>query len=495
MESKERHEREVEQIRRQIREFYVQGDGKPLALQYRSNDSFTIRTKSYKNGCNQVNCSALDQIIDIDPIRQIAKVEPRVTMGELLKASLRYELTVPVIPELKEITVGGAIMGIGAESASHNWGTFNEVCTTFEVILGDGTLVKASQTENPDLFYGIPGSYGSLGALMSAEIKLIPAKDCVVLSYHTFSNPFEALEKLKELANTPSAPDFIDGMIFSKNSAVVIEGKLESKNEIKGDLPSYSLSRSFSPMYYQHVQKIALKPPSNSLHQEVMTHQDYFFRYDPGAFWMGAYLTHFPILIELIQKGIFQSSKPLTSSFSEALVEKYHALPHSNSIFRTLLRPFIQGKNLCKALHKTEKWIQNRFVIQDFCIPGEKALLFLTDILKDPGIFPLWLLPAKGTTDPQIFAPHVLNKQNPNGKFINFGIYGIPSYAAPIREVTKMLEGKTKSYGGRKALYSRSYYNEEEFWSIYPKDAYNALRGKTHAQGTWHEITDKVLSE
>jgi hypothetical protein len=74
------------------------------------------------------------------------------------------------------------------------------------------------------------------------------------------------------------------------------------------------------------------------------------------------------------------------------------------------------------------------------------------------------------------------------------GVYGIPSHYAPIAHITSELEQKTKSYTGRKILYSRSYYSEEQFWQIYSREAYEALRTKMGAKGIWHEITEKVLS-
>ena len=46
-------------------------------------------------------------------------VEPRITMEELVRKMMPYGLTIPVVPEFKSITVGGAIMGMGGESASH----------------------------------------------------------------------------------------------------------------------------------------------------------------------------------------------------------------------------------------------------------------------------------------------------------------------------------------------------------------------------------------
>lgn len=154
----------------------------------------------------------------------------------------------------------------------------------------------------------------------------------------------------------------------------------------------------------------------------------------------------------------------------------------------------MDSKYLSKALHRGEKWVQNRLIIQDFCIPEDNASSFLTEMIENPAVFPIWLLPIKGTHDPQIFAPHLLNEENGKGYFINIGMYGLPSYSGCIGDITKRLEKRAREYGGRKVLYSRTYYTQDEFWKIYSKDQYQTLREKTGAVGVFRDISEKVLS-
>lgn len=493
------HEKKIELLLAQMRNLLEQrrSQNNPpcISLQYHSSKSFTTRTKSYKQKCYSLDCESLNDVIQIDPHKQIAIVEPRVTMEELIHATLPYKLTVPVIPEFKGITVGGAIMGMAGESGSHRWGCFNDACTAFEILLGDGSLLRATPYENPDVFYGIAGSYGSLGLIVSAEIQLIPIKDFVHLRYTIFSNPIEAAQTLKRLSSVAGSPDFLDGIVFAKDLAVVIEGNFQSKENISKKLPTFSLDPVYSQYYYQHVKEIVLKSGSNS-YEELMTHEDYFFRYDRCAFWMGTYLFHLPFLTRFIGEGILKVSKSNQEWFNEAEIQKFQISKSHNIFFRTLLYPFMTSKFLGKLLHqaRTEKLIKNRFIIQDFCIPEINASQFLSEVIQDPAVFPMWLLPIKGTNHPQIFAPHLLTNEKQENLFINIGIYGLPSYSAPIEQITRTLEQKTKMYGGRKVLYSHSYYTQDEFWSIYSHGEYMALREKTCAKGVFQEITEKVLS-
>lgn len=484
------HEKKVAQLQEQMHSHLLHKKSSTFSLHYQKGHSNTTRSKSYKNQSSKIDFSSLNKVVHIDPHKKIAVVEPRVTMETLVKATLPFGLTVPVIPEFKGITVGGAIMGGAAESASHKWGTFNDLCTAYELLCGNGSILRVSPTEHADLFYGISGSYGTIAALTLAELQLIPADKFVHLHIQVYHDPLKALAALQDKLHASSSPHFLDGMIFSKNSAVVIEGRMVSKPH--QNISTLSLNSPFAKWYYQHVENKVVREKE---FDEWMPLEDYLFRYDRGAFWMGAYLFNLPFLARFITQGVFPLSKPENSWFSEQEVSRMHQICPPNGWGRSLFCPLLSSQRLWGMLHKAEKWVQDRLVIQDFCIPETKAMPFLEEVLTQPGVFPMWLCPIKGTNQPQIFAPHLLEKESSESHFMNVGIYGMANYAAPMKEVTQRLEDKTSAYGGRKVLYSRSYYTPEQFWQKYSLPDYRALRKKAGADGIWPEITDKVLSE
>jgi FAD/FMN-containing dehydrogenase len=479
------HSERISLLQQRIRSIRNSESGSHAALYYSKGQSNTTRSKSYKNVCHQLDCSSLNHILQIDTQRRIAIVEPRVNMEDLVKATLSHGLIAPVIPEFKGITVGGAIMGSAAESSSHHWGTFNDICNSYEILCGDGTLLKVSPDIHPEIFYGIPGSYGSLGMLVSAEIKLIPAEGFVHVQYHSFQDPQKALQVMQEMAHQEIVPDFLDGIIFSNDFAVIMEGHFHTKTSNSPERAP--LDSRISPWYYQHVQKA-------NREEEIIPLYDYLFRYDQGAFWMGSYVSHLPLFTRFLAQGILKISSSSQEYFTEKEIRQFHNLPPPNFFTRLLLHRTMSSQSLWAFLHKAEKWVQDRMMIQDWCIPLKNAVDFLNGALVDPGIFPIWLCPIKCTPHPQLFSPHLQSKAE-DDYIINFGIYGIPSYSAPLKNITKKLELKTHQYKGRKVLYSRSYYSPDEFWEIYSKQHYEALRQQLNASGIWKDITDKVLSE
>jgi hypothetical protein len=141
-----------------------------------------------------------------------------------------------------------------------------------------------------------------------------------------------------------------------------------------------------------------------------------------------------------------------------------------------------------------EKWFSHHFVIQDFYIPQKSTAKFVEDILQKYQITPLWLCPILPTKTAQFFSPHFNQKEEVDLLF-DVGIYGFPQSKMNGEEITRHLEQLTESFKGRKMLYGDSYYFEEEFWKIYSKELYVNLRQKYSAEGTWLNITEKVLNK
>ncbi|CAL9776428.1 unnamed protein product [Musa acuminata subsp. burmannicoides] len=144
-----------------------------------------MRHVDYKRARHfEVDLSPFNNVLDVDRERMVVKVEPLVTMGQLSRITVPMNLALPVVSELNDLTVGGLINGYGIEGSSHIYGLFSDTLVSLEVVLADGKVVRATKdNEYSDLFYAIPWSQGTLGLLVSAEIKLIPVKEYMKLTY------------------------------------------------------------------------------------------------------------------------------------------------------------------------------------------------------------------------------------------------------------------------------------------------------------------------
>ena len=114
-----------------------------------------------------------------------AKVKPGELRNyeDLADATLAHGLTPLVVPQLRTITLGGAVTGLGIESASWRNGLPHESVLEMDVLTGAGEVVTASPTEHPDLFRGFANSYGTLGYATRLRIALEPVGRTVSLRH------------------------------------------------------------------------------------------------------------------------------------------------------------------------------------------------------------------------------------------------------------------------------------------------------------------------
>ena len=91
--------------------------------------------------------------------------------------------TLPIVPELDMLTIGGLIMGGGIESTSHKYGLFHHICKEYEVVTSDGECIIANLEQNPDVFHALAFSYGTLGFLTSITIKIVKFKPYLKVTY------------------------------------------------------------------------------------------------------------------------------------------------------------------------------------------------------------------------------------------------------------------------------------------------------------------------
>ena len=131
-------------------------------------------------------------MLRVDPARRTAWVGGMTTYEHLADATLAHGLMPLVVPQLKTITLGGAVTGLGIESTSLRNGLPHESVTEMEILTGDGRVVRATaDNEHADLFRGFPNSYGTLGYALSLTIELEPVRPFVHLRHFAFGNAAE----------------------------------------------------------------------------------------------------------------------------------------------------------------------------------------------------------------------------------------------------------------------------------------------------------------
>jgi hypothetical protein len=146
---------------------FAMGLGLPVTVQSTGHgvirpatDSLLIMTSLMKN-------------VRIDAAGQTAWIEAGAKWGEVLEQTQAVGLA-PLLGSSPDVGVVGYTLGGGMGWLARQHGLAADSVRFFELVTADGRLVRASQTENSELFWGLRGGGGSLGIVTGMEIKLYP---------------------------------------------------------------------------------------------------------------------------------------------------------------------------------------------------------------------------------------------------------------------------------------------------------------------------------
>jgi FAD/FMN-containing dehydrogenase len=113
--------------------------------------------------------------------------------------------------------------------------------------------------------------------------------------------------------------------------------------------------------------------------------------------------------------------------------------------------------------------------VQDVEVPIARAPEFLDFFLREIPIEPVWVCPLR-LRDRD--APWDLYALDPETTYVNFGFWStVPlTDGQPDGTHNRRIEEVVEQLGGRKSLYSTSFYDRDEFWRLYNGSAYEDLK-------------------
>jgi FAD/FMN-containing dehydrogenase len=144
--------------------------------------------------------------IRVDPAGRTARAEAGVLWGELDRETQLFGLAtvggIVTHTGIAGLTLGG---GIGWLMRKH--GATVDNLLSADVVTADGELVRASEDENADLFWGIRGGGGNFGVVTSFEYRLHPVGPIVLAGpvFYALEDASDVLRSYRELV--AAAPD------------------------------------------------------------------------------------------------------------------------------------------------------------------------------------------------------------------------------------------------------------------------------------------------
>jgi FAD/FMN-containing dehydrogenase len=411
--------------------------GQPVRLRKKTSNLFRPRSAT---GVPGLDVSGLGGVISVDPVARTADVQGMCTYEHLVDETLLHGLIPYVVPQLRTITLGGAVSGLGIESTSFRNGLPHESVVEMDIFTGAGEVVTTRPGD--ELFETFPNSYGSLGYATRLRIKLEQVPSYVALRHVRFDDAGLLSKTISDIVDhreyAGRRVDGLDGTVFAPGEyyltlAEWTDRPVVSTGSTSGRSPGGATPSDYTgeQIYYRSIRE---------RETDLLTMYDYLWRWDTDWFWCSrAFGAQHPLLRRVWPR------KYKRSDVYYRMVGLDHRLHIGAFLDRRAGRP--EGER----------------VVQDVEIPVERLPEFLDWFDAEVGMRPVWLCPLIAS---QKWPTYPLA---PDEVYVNVGFWGnVPvGPDAPNAPRNRAIEAKVHELGGHKSLYSEAFYDRATFDELY----------------------------
>jgi FAD/FMN-containing dehydrogenase len=411
--------------------------GATVRLAKPTSNLFRARAKANAKG---LDTTGLTGVICVDPEARTADVAGMCTYEDLVDATLPHGLSPLVVPQLKTITLGGAVTGLGIESTSFRNGLPHESVLELDILTGAGEVVTASPETHADLFRAFPNSYGTLGYSVRLKIELEPVKPFVALKhlrFHRIGDLIEAMDRIIETGGHEGVPvDYLDGVVFSADESYLCLGM---QTGTPGPVSDYTGQQ----IYYRSIQH------ADGEKDDRLTIHDYLWRWDTDWFWCSR---------------AFGAQNPT--------VRRFWPRKYRRSSFYWKLVGYDQRFDIANRIEARNGRPRLERVVQDVEVPIGRAAEFVEWFLEYVPIEPIWLCPLRLRDN----AGWPLYPIAPHQTYVNVGFWSAVPEGPEEGYTNKLIERTVSKLDGHKSLYSDAFYTRDEFDELYGGETYETVK-------------------
>ena len=433
-------------------------EGQPVRLAKSTSNLFRIRDTTAAPG---LDVSGLVGVIAIDPAAQTADVQGMCTYEDLVNETLRFGMIPYVIPQLRTITLGGAVTGLGIESTSFRNGLPHESVLELDILTGAGEVVTATpDNEHADLFAAFANSYGTLGYATRLRIRLerVPAN---VRLRHVRCGLDDLPSRIEQIVAERSYEgvrvDGLDGTVFSPDEAYLTLAEFTDERVESSDYAGMDI-------YYRSIAERAT---------DALTMADYIWRWDTDWFWCSRPFG--------VQNPRVRRWWPRRYRRSDV----YHRILGLENRFG--VKAWIDRKQGKPPFER---------VIQDIEVPTAGLPEFLRWFDESIGMRPVWLCPLRLLDEGDGAREWPLYPLERGLTYVNVGFWGTVSIADGDADGdrNRRIEAKVHELGGHKSLYSDSYYDRATFDELYGGEAWAKVKTIYDPAGRLTGLYEKAVT-
>ena len=408
-----------------------------------------------------LDVSGLADVIEVDG--DVAEVQGMCTYEHLVEVTLAHGRIPLVVPQLRTITLGGAVTGLGIESTSFRSGLPHESVLEMDVLTGSGEIVTTKPGDA--LFDAFPNSYGSLGYATRLRIELEPVEPFVALRHVRFDDAAALADAVTRIVEAGAwdgeRVDGLDGVAFAPDELYLTLARWT-------DEPGPTSDYTGQQVFYRSLQQRAT---------DRLTIHDYLWRWDTDWFWCSrAFGAQHPLVRRVWPRRLRRSD------VYWKLVALDRRLGIGDRLDRRAGRP--QGER----------------VVQDVEVPVDRLAEFLAWFDREVGMRPVWLCPLRvrrqgdGSGGPDV-RPWPGYPLTAGTTYVNVGFWGVVNVGpdAPSSPRNRAIEAEVSALGGHKSLYSEAFYAREEFDRLYGGADLAAVKAVHDPDDRLTSLYDKVV--
>ncbi|OGH99742.1 MAG: hypothetical protein A2104_02250 [Candidatus Melainabacteria bacterium GWF2_32_7] len=190
---------------------------------------------------NVISTLRFNKILAFNEESGIITCESGVKFSEILNIFVAKGWMLPVIPEVRSITVGEAIAADIYGRNHYKKGSFSNHLISCDVMLGDGSIVTCSKESKPELFWATCGGMGLTGVILRAKFQLLKVETPYIyqesIKARNLEDLFDIFEYSKDFDYSVA---WIDCLSKGKNLGRGIVGRV--RHATKDDLKNSSLN-------------------------------------------------------------------------------------------------------------------------------------------------------------------------------------------------------------------------------------------------------------
>lgn len=150
--------------------------------------------------------------VHVNPQARTVRVEGGAQLGDIDRETQMFGLVVPT-GVVSETGIAGLTLNGGVGWLRRKWGMTCDNLVAVELVTAEGRWVRASKTENPDLFWALRGGGGNFGVVTVFEFELHPLGPEVMFCFVMYPDSKDILQKFSQYAQ--SEPEEVSMLAFT----------------------------------------------------------------------------------------------------------------------------------------------------------------------------------------------------------------------------------------------------------------------------------------